>query len=166
MRGWVLGTGHGTLALAVFLAASLGVALTVSAGLPADGQTLHCRSVKVIDGDTLVVEHQGEQVTIHLAGVEVPSLDHPWGVQARHLVKSMVRGEDLEVTVVRETEQGTWARVVVSGRDLSALLAQSGLATASRGDDADSELAAACEKARDVHTGMWTDVNRSNQGAP
>jgi endonuclease YncB( thermonuclease family) len=116
-----------------------------------DGMTAKC--VKVVDGDTLIVECDRHRMTVDLEGVDAPELGQPWGREVRSFVRKMVRGEAVEIVVTARGEHTATARVKVDGQDLSRLLAERGLAWATD----HGELEALSLKARDIPCGLWMD---------
>lgn len=70
-----------------------------SGGAPQSGET--ARVVHVIDGDTVDVELNGEQVRVRYIGVNTPERDQPCYGDARTVNDDLVYGET--VTLVRDT---------------------------------------------------------------
>jgi endonuclease YncB( thermonuclease family) len=116
-------------------------------------KAMTAKCVKVIDGDTLVIECDTHRITVDLDGVDAPELGQPWGKEVRSFVRKLVRGEKVEIVVTARTEEGATARITVEGRDLSALLVERGLAWAT----GDAELEALSREARERPCGLWTD---------
>ena len=80
----------------------------------------------VVDGDTITV--QG--LSIRLAGIDAPEMDHPYGKNAKWYLVNLTKGQ--EITAEFHGEQ-THAREVATcylpdGRDLSAEMVKAGLA--------------------------------------
>jgi endonuclease YncB( thermonuclease family) len=122
---------------------------------PQEGEepALTAKCLKVVDGDTLVVRCDRNQMTVDLEGVDAPELGQPWGKEVRSFVRDMVRGRELQVEVVEQSDGHAIARVSVDGEDLSQLLAARGLAWATD----DGELGALAEKAKASPCGLWMD---------
>ncbi len=95
------------------------------------------KCVKVVDGDTLVVKCDHNEMIVDLAGVDAPELGQPWGKEVRSFVRDMVRGREIQVEVVKSGDDCTIVRITVGGEDLSQLLAARGLAWAT--DDGELE---------------------------
>jgi endonuclease YncB( thermonuclease family) len=141
----------------VFLA-TLGVVWLVSGVLLAGDGVMTGKCVKVIDGDTLIIECEKNRRTVELAEVDAPELDQPWGKEVRNFVRDMVRGREVQIDVVEKTDDVVRVRITVDGYDLSEMLASRGLAWAAE-DAADTELAALCAKAKEIPCGLWMDVD-------
>ncbi|HDK44724.1 MAG TPA: hypothetical protein ENG94_00430, partial [Actinobacteria bacterium] len=58
--------------------------------------------LRVIDGDTLIVRQQGEEITVRLIGVNAPEHDECYGSQATQALRHMVDGRT--VILVTDTE--------------------------------------------------------------
>ncbi len=80
----------------------------------------------VVDGDTIRIG----TVSIRLAGIDAPELEHPWGQKAKWALVHMVKGQ----VIIAEIEpEMSYDRVVATcylpdGRDLSAEMVKIGLA--------------------------------------
>ncbi len=118
-----------------------------------DQHAMTAKCVKVVDGDTLVVKCDHNEMTVELAGVDAPELGQPWGKEVRSFVRDMVRGREIQVEVVKSGGDCTIVRITVGGEDLSQLLAARGLAWATD----DGELKALSDKAQSSPCGIWMD---------
>lgn len=80
----------------------------------------------VVDGDTIRIG----KVSLRLAGIDAPELEHPWGKKAKWELVHLCRGQ----TITAEIEQGmSYDRVVATcylsdGTDLSAEMVRRGMA--------------------------------------
>ena len=58
-----------------------------------------CRVIRIIDGDTIVVNHASKNVTVRLVGIDTPETKHPskavqyYGVEASLFMENMLKGE-------------------------------------------------------------------------
>lgn len=118
-----------------------------------DQHAMTAKCVKVVDGDTLVVKCDHNEMTVELVGVDAPELGQPWGKEVRSFVRDMVRGREIQVEVVKRGDDCTIVRITVGGEDLSQLLAARGLAWATD----DGELKALSDKAQSSPCGIWMD---------
>lgn len=137
------------------------VAITMSmAAAPAmgfdQGEHFTARCTHVVDGDTLMVEVDGREVTVDLAGVDAPELDQDWGRKAQILLRSMARHQEVSVRVVAMADDVPKVRVEARGQDLSTIMARSGLAW-SCDVSPDAELEDLCRQAREARVGLWSD---------
>ncbi|WP_344846771.1 thermonuclease family protein [Celeribacter arenosi] len=80
----------------------------------------------VVDGDTIRIG----KVSLRLAGIDAPELEHPWGQKAKWELVKLCKGQ----TITAELEPSiSYDRVVATcflpdGRDLSAEMVKAGLA--------------------------------------
>ena len=102
--------------------------------LPAEG--LDTRVVRVVDGDTLLIE-QGHR--IRLLGVDTPETKHPnrpaepWGAEASAFTRDLIEGREVRLEFDRERQDryGRWlAYVFVDGVMLNELLIRQGYSRA------------------------------------
>ena len=128
----------------------------IAMGASAGPETITGKCVKVIDGDTLIVDCEKNRRTVNLEGVDAPELEQPWGKEVRSFVRNMVRGREVELIVVDGVGDEVTARVTVDGVDLAEMLVGSGLAWVPE-SSADSELVELGNRARDLPCGLWLD---------
>lgn len=137
--------------------ACLAAAGLLAGAASAGSGSMTATCVKVLDGDTLIIECDRGRQTVELVGIDAPELDQAWGKQVRSFVRDIVRGQELEVELVRTDGDATVARVLVAGRDLSEMLVGTGLAWVVDGA-ADPELEDLCSRARELPCGLWLDA--------
>ena len=136
----------------------LAVAVVIAGAAVAGSNVIDGKCVKVIDGDTILVECEKGRQTVEIDGIDAPELGQPWGKDVRSFVKNMVGGESIELEVVSSDADVIRARVMIDGADLSEILVSRGLAWVP--DDAgDPELAELGERARKLPCGLWTDTD-------
>jgi micrococcal nuclease len=134
------------------------IALTTNPAMAADfstGQTFTATCTHVIDGDTIVVDHDGTEVTLNLVGVDAPELEQDWGHKAQKFLRSVARKQTVDVTIVSTDGDTPLARVESRGQDLSTVLARSGMAWACE-KTADADLKKLCAQAREAGAGLWS----------
>ncbi|GBE22839.1 thermonuclease precursor [bacterium BMS3Bbin01] len=117
--------------------------------------------LRVIDGDTLIVRQQGEEITVRLIGVNAPEHDECYGSQATQALRHMVDGR----TVILVTDTETFdqygrllAYVYVDGELTNQSLVENGFALARPyppNTARQRDLEQAMQLARAEHTGMW-----------
>jgi micrococcal nuclease len=134
----------------------LAVVWIAAGGALAGQNAITGKCVKVIDGDTLIVECEKYQRTVNIEGIDAPELDQPWGKEVRSFVRDMVRGENVEIEVIDSEGDSVIARVTVDGIDLSELLVSRGLAWVPEGST-DADLVGLSAKARELPCGLWMD---------
>lgn len=92
------------------------MALLTLAVAPAAAQTdySNCRSVKIIDGDTLDVECSGETMRVRLLRVDTPERKDEGFAGARDALAGMVEGQKLELAFEEEgvAARGNYGRLL------------------------------------------------------
>lgn len=68
--------------------------------LPEIGSSWSARLVSVIDGDSLLVSREGQEVHLRLYGIDAPEFNQPGAGLARRHLKLLVSGRPLSVTVM------------------------------------------------------------------
>jgi len=133
-----------------------------TAGRPVPRQAGGWTATRVIDGDTLVVEGPGVEVTVRIIGINTPERGECFADEATDALEALVDGEELElVTDVSDLDQfGRAVRYVetASGVDIGAELVASGMAIARRYEpdvDRSSTYQSLQERARTDGRGLW-----------
>ncbi len=135
---------------------TLAVVWIAAGGVLAGQSVMTGKCVKVIDGDTLIIECEKNRRTVNLEGIDAPELDQPWGKEVRNFVRDMVGGENVEILVVESGDDSVVARVTVDGIDLSEMLVSRGLAWVPE-ESTDADLVGMSTKARELPCGLWMD---------
>jgi len=133
--------------------------LACSLALAADMQ-LPGRVLRVVDGDSLVLDVRGSLYRIELADIDAPELNQPWGTTAADRLNATLAGMFVVVSgeVVDQTVRG---RVVFKGRDVALDLLYDGLAWSTVTVDPQAAFphpySAAQQQAQDARRGLWSD---------
>jgi len=150
-------------ALFFFLLFGLGFAPSVTA------KTLSGKVLKVLDGDTFLIQVQGREEHVRLREIDAPEITHqkkmgqePWGKRARYFAQSLVRGKAVRLEVeeadTRDKYQRLLAYIFVKQIFVNREMVLSGNAFfypgPFRGKYAD-ELQSAEETAREKGHGVW-----------
>lgn len=126
-------------------------------------QPLPGRVLRVVDGDTLMLDVQGGQHRISLAGIDAPESNQPWGASATGHLHRTLTGRFVVVELRDDTSVGG---IVYKGRDvaldmLSLGLAWSTVADQRRGGPGGAPpthpYTLAEQAARDAARGLWQD---------
>lgn len=137
---------------------TLVVVWIIAGGALAGQGVITGKCVKVVDGDTLIVECEKNRRTVNIEGIDAPELDQPWGKEVRGFVRDMVRGKNVEVEILDSGAETVLARVTVDGVDLSEMLVSRGLAWVPD-NSTDTDLVGLGAKARELPCGLWMDSN-------
>jgi endonuclease YncB( thermonuclease family) len=134
----------------------------LAAGSAFAGDSFSARVVRVVDGDTLVIEAPGHVEKIRLFGIDCPESRQSGGEHATWFTDNLVRSRT--VTVI-EHDTDRYGRSVAEitlpdGRDLSRELVKYGQAWwYAKYDPDDSEMQNLEASARDRRVGLWEDSN-------
>jgi endonuclease YncB( thermonuclease family) len=82
------------------------LAIVGSAG--AEKTTLRGRVVKVIDGDSIVLESQGEKSSIRLSEIDAPERDQPYGPESKRALQRLAHGREARIVVIDRDRYGRW----------------------------------------------------------
>jgi len=118
--------------------------------------------VKVLDGDTIDVLHNGQAERIRLAGIDCPEKGQAFWKKARHFTSSLVAGKQVTVKAMRRDGRGrTVANVVLpDGRNISQELVKAGMAWWYRKYAGNDQTLAQLEgEAQEHKRGLWADAN-------
>ena len=87
------------------------------------------RVVRVVDGDSLVLDVRGSHHRVDLAGIDAPELNQPWGTTAAAQLGRLLTGAFVVVEGLRDTRDGNPAGAITfMGRDVAYDLLYDGLA--------------------------------------
>ena len=116
----------------------------------------------VLDGDTLSVVSDGGYHRVRVTGIDAPELSQPYGLEAARVMRKLVQGQTVLVSVVEEDKYGREVgRVFVNNRCLSCALLAKGTAWHWQYFDKSSvhfEQHSQLEKfAREKKLGLWKD---------
>ncbi len=120
------------------------------------------RVIRVVDGDTLVVEAPGRVVKVRLFGIDCPEMSQPGGEHAAWFTSNMVAGRMVQVD---EHDTDRYGRTVAEitlpdNRDLNKELVKHGEAWwYAKYDPDDSEMQQLEENARERRIGLWVESN-------
>jgi endonuclease YncB( thermonuclease family) len=87
--------------------------------------------LRVIDGDTFVVEYDGEPTGVRIAGIDTPERNEPGYAEATRMLRRLVKGERVELTFAdprtkRDDFGRLLAHVRVGETDVGEMLATRG----------------------------------------
>jgi endonuclease YncB( thermonuclease family) len=118
------------------------------------------RVVSVIDGDTVGVLRDGQEVRIRLEGIDCPENGQDFGNRAKQFTSDLIFGRTVDVDVRDVDQYGRLvSRVMVDGRDVSVALVEAGLAWHYTQYSKDPVLAKAEASARAKRIGLWVQSN-------
>lgn len=122
------------------------------------GEVFQGPGVRVIDGNTVAVTKDGNEVEVRLEGIEAPELEQSFGLEAKQGASSLMLSKQLIVEVQGMDRFGRIiARVHVGQVDASLEMLKAGLAWYSEQPSPDDALAGAEAEARASRRGLWSD---------
>lgn len=130
----------------------------------ADGQHLPGRVVRVVDGNTIIVEVAGAQHQVRMAGIDAPEKNQPWGEASTRELSKQVAGKHVVVNWYKRDRRKRLIGIVrLAGEDVNLHMVDRGLAwhyerCAHEQDPSDRATYSAAEKsAQDARRGLWSD---------
>ncbi len=73
---------------------------------------------RVIDGDSLMTRHRGEELEIRLWGIDAPEYDQPGADRAARMLKRLIGGNKLALSVVDHDKYGRTVALARAGNTL------------------------------------------------
>lgn len=126
-------------------------------------QRMEGRVLRVQDGDSFVMVHEGEERVVRLYAIDAPENDQAFGPEARRFLQEAIGGKTVLLTV-RDTDQYNRlvaeVRVSEEGPILNRLLVEEGLAWWYRSRRPGVGGYRTLEQeAREAGRGLWQDLN-------
>lgn len=127
----------------------------------ANAKSFSDKVVKISDGDTIQVMHNGKAEKIRLAGIDCPESKQPFGQAAKKFTLSLAAQKIVTVKVETADRYGRTVGEVIlpDGRSLNRELVHAGYAWWYRKYSKDTSLKALESDARANHLGLWADPN-------
>ena len=127
--------------------------------LPAFAVSFTGKVVKISDGDTIQVMHQGKAEKIRLAGIDCPESKQPFGQAAKKFVLEIAAQKTVTVYVETTDRYGRTVGEVIlpDGRSLNRELVRAGYAWWYRKYSSDATLGLLESEAQAARHGLWAD---------
>ena len=137
------------------------IALTLVCGITGIGnaETFSGVLVGIVDGDTVCVEWSGGMSTIHLAGVDAPETDQPYGTEAAKYARELGFKKKVTVHALAEnTVRGLVGTVVLAdGSVLNRRLVEAGFGWCTEGyASVPKECQSTQRQAKQQQKGLWS----------
>ncbi|MCP4701093.1 MAG: nuclease [Gammaproteobacteria bacterium] len=115
---------------------------------------------RVIDGDTVAVDIDGQLITVRLLEVDAPELAQPYGKEAKQALSDLLLGKPVRLLAEkRKQSELLYARVFFGEMDVNAWLVEYGHAWIDRKHSTDSNLPRLEKKAHADKRGLWREPN-------
>jgi len=113
--------------------------------------------VKITDGDTIQVLHDGKPERIRLVGIDCPERGEPYSEQATQLTSDLAANQTVTIRPETTDRYGRTVAAVIlpDGRDLSQELLRAGMAIWYQKYSTDTELRDIEAAAKARHLGIW-----------
>ncbi len=123
------------------------------------GARFSAKVLKVIDGDSLVVEYQGQSLEIRLAEIDTPEYDQRFGSEAKAYTRlhALDRVVSVEVRAIDAYKRRVSLITLPDGSSLNRSLLRAGLAWWYRYYSDDESLGRLEREAREARRGLWID---------
>jgi len=117
--------------------------------------------VRVMDGDTVEVMHDGKAERIRLAGIDCPEKAQPYGNEARRFTLETAANKIVTINVETTDRYGRTVGEIIlpNGSSLNRELVKAGYAWWYKQYSSDKALGAVEEEARNSKRGLWVDDN-------
>jgi micrococcal nuclease len=116
--------------------------------------------IKVHTGDTLTLIDEGKSLRIHLANVDAPDLDQPYGIASRKSLEELCRGKQASFEHQRKSPTGEIHGVVIcQGIDTSREQLRRGMAWVIPYPEADVSFTAIQDFIWREEIGLWSEPN-------
>lgn len=120
--------------------------------------------VRVVDGDTIVIDSGTVRDKVRLAGIDAPERDQPWGEAATRELRRQIAGKVVTVEWNKRDRYGRLIGVILlDSADINLHMVDRGMAwhykryQAEQTPDGRESYAAAEGDAREAKRGLWSD---------
>ena len=117
-------------------------------------------NIKVIDGDTIRAEVEGEERKIRLDDIDAPEMNQPFGVQSRNFLIRLLDKKDITVVFQGKGSYGRpLGQIYANDESVNALMIKSGFAWVYDRYVKDSSLYQYQDQAKAENLGLWQAEN-------
>ena len=112
--------------------------------------------VKVIDGDTIHAQHNGDKIKIRLVEIDAPEMDQPFGPQSKNFLNQLLSKKNVTLISLGEDRYGRiLGEIYADGESVNTLMIKSGSAWVYDRYVKDSSLYNYQDRARAKSLGLW-----------
>lgn len=112
--------------------------------------------VKVYDGDSITLSHQGVQHKIRLKGIDAPELKQSYGQKAKELLKNRILNKKVQFKIFnKDRYDREIAEIWLEGQNIGFFMVENGAAWQYTQYSKDSRLSDVQLKAKRNRIGLW-----------
>ena len=116
----------------------------------------NAKVIMVMDGDTLLVLHDGAKVKIRMANIDAPEKDQAFGMESRQSLLEMVQKKQVHINSQAVDQYGRVVGLVsVDGRNINEEQVRRGMAWEYSHFHSDRHYIALQNEAQQAHRGLW-----------
>ena len=116
--------------------------------------------IKVVDGDTIHAEQEGNLYKIRLLEIDAPEMDQPGGPESKTFLSQLLRDGYVDAEITGIDRYGRYlARLYLKGKDINRLMVQTGYAWVYDEYVSDISFYKDQEEAKAKRLGIWKNDN-------
>ena len=116
--------------------------------------------IKVIDGDTIHAQHNGDRIKIRLVEIDAPEMDQPFGAQSKNFLNRLLYKKNVTLISQGEDRYGRiLGEIYVDGESANRSMIRSGFAWVYDRYVKDSSLYKYQDQAKAENLGLWQAEN-------
>ena len=120
----------------------------------------NAKVIAVLDGDTLLVLHDGAKVKIRMANIDAPEKDQTFGMESRQSLLEMVQKKQVHITSQAVDQYGRVVGLVaVDGHNINEEQVRRGMAWEYSHFHSDRNYIALQSEAQQARRGLWSQSN-------
>lgn len=125
-----------------------------------DAKDIKGKVIKVIDGDTIIVLVENEQIKVRLDGIDCPEKKQDYGEKARKFTENLCAGKTVKIiSSGKDRYRRVLGSVLVGKVNVNKELLKAGLAWHYKHFNKDKELSALEFAAKEKKIGLWYHKN-------
>ena len=112
--------------------------------------------IKVIDGDTIHAQHNGDRIKIRLVEIDAPEMDQPFGAQSKNFLNRLLYKKNVTLISQGEDRYGRiLGEIYVDGQSANTSMIRSGFAWVYDRHVEDLSLNEYQDQAKAKNLGLW-----------
>ena len=112
--------------------------------------------IKVIDGDTIHAQHNGDRIKIRLVEIDAPEMDQPFGAQSKNFLNRLLYKKNVTLISQGEDRYGRiLGEIYVDGQSANRSMIRSGFAWVYDRHVEDLSLNEYQDQAKAKNLGLW-----------